>query len=403
MATRTIETETGVRPGLPSPISLAWMPRKLSVAASDSLDLIRAVATCAVMIGHLRTLFFVDLGHLSHRSWPLEALYFFSGFGHQAVIVFFVLSGFLISSTVIRSRVLGRWSWRDYAINRATRLYVVLVPGLLLGFFWDRMGSWLFAARGIYAHSLSDLGPAVPLKNLTFGTLLGNLLFLQTILCQSFGSNGPLWSLANEFWYYVLFPVSLGAGLALAVRRFRVAIPLTCLAVLIGIFVGWGIMIGFLIWLAGCGLVFLYSKVQVRSRSVALGMLCFFSILAGISLAVARNRQWDPLLSDLELGFVFALFLFALLQFQVRENSSPFSAVAHRFAGFSYSLYVLHFPFLLFFRSWLVPSERWQPTPTHLLAATSVGAASLLFAWLVSLVTEAKTDAARKWVNRLIT
>jgi hypothetical protein len=64
---------------------------------------------------------------------------------------------------------------------------------------------------------------------------------------------------------------------------------------------------------------------------------------------------------------------------------------------------VLHFPFLLFFRSWLVPSERWQPTPTHLLAATSVGAASFLFAWLVSLVTEAKTSVARKLVNRLIT
>jgi len=102
-----------------------------------------------------------------------------------------------------------------------TRLYVVLVPGLLFGFFWDRMGSWLSAARGIYAHSLSDLGPAVPLKNLTLGTLLGNLLFLQTILCETFGSNGPLWSLANEFWYYALFPVSLGAGLAWAVRRFR--------------------------------------------------------------------------------------------------------------------------------------------------------------------------------------
>ena len=92
--------------------------------------------------------------------------------------MFFVLSGFLISSTVIRSHVLGKWSWRDYAINRATRLYVVLVPGLLLGFFWDRLGSWLFSAQGIYAHSLSDLGPAVPLKNLTLGTLLGNLLFL---------------------------------------------------------------------------------------------------------------------------------------------------------------------------------------------------------------------------------
>jgi len=403
MATRTIETETGVRPELPSPISAAWMPRKLSVAASDSLDLIRAVAACAVMVGHLRTLFFVDFLHLSHKSWPLEALYFFAGFGHQAVIVFFVLSGFLISSTVIRSHVLGKWSWRDYAVNRATRLYVVLVPGLLLGFFWDRLGSWFFSAQGIYAHSLSDLGSAVPLKNLTLGTLVGNFLFLQTILCETFGSNGPLWSLANEFWYYVLFPVALVAGLAWARRRFRMAIPLTCLAIFIGVFVGRSILIGFLIWLAGCGLVFLHSKVQVRSRYAALAMLCFFSILAGAALAIARIRQWNPILSDLEVGFVFTLFLFALLQYEVREDSSLYSAVAHRFAGFSYSLYVLHFPFLLFFRSWLVPPERWQPTPIHLLYAASVGAGSLLFAWLVSLVTEARTDMARKWVNRLIT
>jgi peptidoglycan/LPS O-acetylase OafA/YrhL len=399
---RTIGTETEVRPQLPSPISVAWMPRKLPAAASHSLDAIRAVAACAVMFGHLRIFFFVDFQHLSYKSWPLEALYFFSGFGHQAVIVFFVLSGFLISSTVIRSHVLGKWSWRDYAINRATRLYVVLVPGLLLGFFWDRLGSWLFAAKGIYAHSLSDLGPAVPLKNLSLGAFFGNFLFLQTIRCEPFGSNGPLWSLANEFWYYVLFPVALGAGLAWARRRVRIAIPLTGLAIFIGIFVGRGILIGFLIWLAGCGLVFLYSRVQVPSRSAALGLLCFFSVLAGVSLAVARIRQWDPLLSDLELGFVFALFLFALLQHEVREEASPYSAVAHRFAGFSYSLYVLHFPLLLFFRAWLVPPERWQPTPIHLLCAASVGAGSLLFAWLVSLVTEARTDIARKWLNRLL-
>jgi peptidoglycan/LPS O-acetylase OafA/YrhL len=377
------------------------MPLKLTAAASDSLDLIRALAACAVMVGHLRALFFVDFRQLSHKSWPLEALYFLTGFGHHAVIVFFVLSGFLISSTVIRSHVLGKWSWRDYAVNRATRLYVVLVPGLLLGFFWDRLGSWLFAAKGIYAQPLSDLGPAVPLQNLTPGNLLGNLCFLQTILCATFGSNAPLWSLANEFWYYVLFPVALAAGLAWARRRFRLAIPFTCLAIFIGAFVGRGILIGFLIWLAGCGLVFLYSRVQIRSRFAALGLLCFASVLSGVMFAVARVLHPDPLLSDLEVGFVFTLFLFAVLQIAVRRNPSPYSTVVHRFAGFSYSLYVLHFPFVLFFRTWLVPVERWYPTPAHLLCAASIGMGSLLFAWLVSLVTEAKTDVARAHLNRL--
>jgi peptidoglycan/LPS O-acetylase OafA/YrhL len=401
MATPTIAEESGARSEPASPISSAWMPRKLSAAASDSLDLIRALAACAVMVGHLRTLFFVDFLQLSHKSWPLEALYFLTGFGHQAVIVFFVLSGFLISSTVIRSHVLGKWSWRDYVVNRATRLYVVLIPGLLLGFFWDRLGSWLFAAKGIYARPLSDLGPAVPLQNLTPGDFLGNLLFLQTILFNTFGSNGPLWSLANEFWYYVLFPVALAAGLAWASRRLRLAIPFTCLAIFIAAFIGRGILIGFLIWLAGCGLVFLYSRVQVRSRLVALGLLCLASVLSGVSFAVARVLNRDPVLSDLEVGLVFTLFLFAVLQFAVRRNSSPYSALVHRFAGFSYSLYVLHFPFLLFFRSWLVPVERWYPTPAHLLYAAFIGSGSLLFAWLVSLVTEAKTDVARAKLNRL--
>ena len=35
----------------------------------------------------------------------------------------------------------------------------------------------------------------------------GNALFLQTILVPVLGTNGPLWSLAYEFWYYAVFPL----------------------------------------------------------------------------------------------------------------------------------------------------------------------------------------------------
>ena len=51
-------------------------------AASESLDLIRAIAACTVMVGHVRALFFVDSAQLKSRSVPLQALYFFTGFGH---------------------------------------------------------------------------------------------------------------------------------------------------------------------------------------------------------------------------------------------------------------------------------------------------------------------------------
>ena len=170
----------------------------------------------------------------------------------------------------------------------------MLIPGLLLGFLWDRLGSWLFAAKEIYAHPLADLGLAVPLRNLNPGAFFGNLFFLQTILCEPFGSNGPLWSLANEFWYYLLFAVAFGAGLAFARHRLRSAIPLTCLVLLIAIFVGRGILIGFLIWLAGTTLVFLHSKIQLRSRSAVLVLPSLLSVLAGVSLCRACTPMGPP-------------------------------------------------------------------------------------------------------------
>ena len=397
----SIEAEPAIVPGVPSRLSAAWMPRTLSTAASASLDVMRTVAACAVMFGHLRTLFFVDFPHVERQGRPLQALYFLTGFGHQAVMVFFVLSGFLISSTVLRSLVSGNWSWRDYAINRATRLYVVLVPGLLLGFFWDRLGSWIFASQGIYAHPLKDLGTPVPLQNLNLPTFLGNLFFLQTIFCQTFGSNAPLWSLSNEFWYYVLFPVGLCAALAWARRRFRGAVFLTCLAAVVCFLEGLAGLLGFLIWLSGVSLVFLHSRVRINAGRISFAILLCACLLLGGTLFASRSVWEASLGSDLAVGLAFALFLFGVLLYAGGESSPHYAAVAHHLAGFSYSLYVLHFPLLLFLRCWLVPAERWQPTVSHLFDAGAVGTGCLVYAWLISLFTEKKTDVTRRRVKRL--
>lgn len=377
-----------------------WQPRKLGGAASAHLDLIRTFAAWAVMWGHLRTLFFVDFQHLQRSGWLLKAIYFFTGFGHQAVMVFFVLSGFLISSTVIKSHLSGSWSWREYALNRSTRLYVVLIPGLLSGLLWDLAGRSAFASTGIYTHPISGLGPAIAADNLTAGNFFGNLFFLQTILCPAFGSNGPLWSLANEFWYYVLFPVALSAGLAWAKKSVRVAIPLTIAAICLTAFLGLEKLIGFFIWMSGCVLVFAYSKFRMRTNSwLFLYVFASFLVLWG-TLVKARTSTSAVLGSDLAVGIAFTLFLFGILQLGIGANSPRYSGAARQFAGFSYSLYVLHFPLLLFLRSWIVPPERWQPSVRNLIFAILVGLGVLSFAWVVSLFTEGKTHEARDWVRR---
>lgn len=60
------------------------------------LDLFRGVAALMVCFGHIRNAFWVDYGDIQVKAWWHVPAYLVTGFGHQAVIIFFVLSGFLV-------------------------------------------------------------------------------------------------------------------------------------------------------------------------------------------------------------------------------------------------------------------------------------------------------------------
>jgi peptidoglycan/LPS O-acetylase OafA/YrhL len=400
------ETSIGAPVQLKHPSTLFEMRklrlRGLTPSNSAHLDLIRGLAAWAVMWDHARALLFVGYQDLQNPNRFTKVLFFFTGFGHVAVMVFFVLSGFLISSAIVGRWVAGSWSWRDYAIDRLSRLYVVLVPGLLFGFLWDKGGSYLFASIGFYTHAIEGFGLALVQNRITLGNFLGNLFFLQGILCPTFGSNGPLWSLANEFWYYVLFPVALAAGIAWAKKSMRAAIPFSILAVCVALFVGRDILLGFLVWLVGVVLVFAYSNCRFSKRPWLILYTLISSIVLSVCFTAERTRHVPLLGNDLAIGVAFGLVLFAVLQIEAGAENQLYRRIAHFLAGFSYSLYVLHFPFLLFLRYWLVPEQKWQPDLTHLFYAVIVGSAALIFAWLVSTLTEAKTPVVRHWLKSVV-
>jgi len=376
-----------------------FMPRALAPVASAHLDAIRALAAWAVMWGHVRSDFFVDFENVRAKGLAVKVLYFSTGFGHQAVMVFFVLSGFLISSSVLHGYASGRWSWREYAINRSSRLYAVLIPGLLFGLVLDRLGSTVFSASGLYSHPLDGFGSAIAQDQITVSAFIGNLFFLQTILCPTFGSNGPLWSLANEFWYYVLFPVALFAGIAWMKHSVRRAIPLTVLAAAMVVFLGRDKFVGFLIWMAGCGLVLVYSRFQNQPRPWLIPYAAISSLALVGCLVASRLGRPALLGTDLSVGIAFSLFLFGVLHVGLGKQLGLYRRSAHFFARFSYSLYVLHFPFLFFLRAWTAPIERWQPIGLHLVYGAAAGAAAVSFAWLVSTFTESRTSMLRQWMR----
>jgi peptidoglycan/LPS O-acetylase OafA/YrhL len=182
-------------------------PFRLTPSVSAHLDAVRGVAALAVMVGHVRSMFFVSYPEVLTKNFPLQAVYVLTGFAHEAVVVFFVLSGLLIGPRVLEAVSRGSWSWKQYSVHRLTRLYIVLIPALLLTAGLDRIGQSLPGAQLSYESPLPGYSGWIVTQRNGLPVFLGNVFFLERITCPPFGSDAPLWSLSFEFWYYLLFPL----------------------------------------------------------------------------------------------------------------------------------------------------------------------------------------------------
>src|ERR1700677_3754798 len=99
------------------------------------LDILRALASFFVVLSHARACFLKD--YQPGMSNLLKPLYFISSFGHESVIIFFVLSGCVVGRIVLRGMQTDSWAWRDYLFDRLTRLWIVLIPALCLTALFD--------------------------------------------------------------------------------------------------------------------------------------------------------------------------------------------------------------------------------------------------------------------------
>jgi len=120
----------------------------ISKGQSDFLNLCRWFAAVLVVIEHARSLLFVDYGSLTKPTVFHKAFYFLTGFGHEAVVIFFVISGFLVGGKAWSLWQQQRFDWRRYLADRVSRLYSVLIVALLLGAALDWTGTNYFNSFG---------------------------------------------------------------------------------------------------------------------------------------------------------------------------------------------------------------------------------------------------------------
>ena len=295
------------------------------------LEAIRGFAAAVVMLGHAR------LATAGVAAVVLST-------GQEAVIVFFLLSGFVIHHATL-GRGPGRVTFVTYFLRRFRRIYPLLGVCLALTY----ATSCLAAGRWI--------GPDVP-------QLAGNLAMFQDMAVGKRGvwvdtylGNWPLWSLAYEWWFYMLFfPVAVALAIPSAGQKYLVA-GLSVLG-----YVGYHLrpnppclyLSYFVIWWAGVELSREHActgTLTWRGQLPMLLLLAGSTLLWGVPLAGAIHRH-----SRLRLGLEPVL--------QVRHFADAAMAVGlglawykARFRGFglilgpfgvvapiAYALYICHVP-----------------------------------------------------------
>ena len=112
------------------------------------INLVRAVAALLVVVGHVRVLLFQDYASAPHSA-PMALLYAMTSLGPSAVIVFFVLSGYWVGGGALGKLRRGTFTWRGYASSRLTRLWLVLVPALILTWLVDHLRLLLRPAAAV--------------------------------------------------------------------------------------------------------------------------------------------------------------------------------------------------------------------------------------------------------------
>lgn len=283
---------------------------------SPVLDLLRALAAQAVCVGHAINFFRGD--------WMPTSLPLMQNLG---VLLFFVLSGFLIAHTLQKKAINPEYGFFQYAAERFTRIYSGLVPSLAFIMLCDT----IIGQRDSFLSLLANL-----LMNEGYRGVFPNALPREP-----FGSAPQLWTLAIE-WHIYLFA---GSAFFLLMHRGRsvllVAVLLfygqTPIHYLLGAYQADGVGRGlFALWLGGAATHPLISRLRIgRTPAMLIAVLAFSVCLA----QTQRGEEYSFL------AYALLLVAFVGLVSWSQQTNTIAKLTSERirfFADYSFTLYLTH-------------------------------------------------------------
>lgn len=261
-------------------------------------------------------------------------------------MAFFVLSGFLIGKSVCNNVSRNSvFNVENYAVDRALRLYPPLIVALILMVLLALIAPQFFPSGTRSLLTIEHVSFVRTEFVTSWRDVYGALTFLNGFKVENPLVNSPLWSLSLEAWYYVI-----AAGLFLWPSR-KV---LSAFLLVVTVYVTYKSVLFYWlapVWFSGFGLAMIHQYNPRMNNKIFGWAFAVLSISVAVSIAYSMFPQpsgnevnYEKInIFRLVSGLWFACFLALLFGGKV-----GFPKVLHAHAVYSYTLYVIHFPIMLF-------------------------------------------------------
>jgi len=271
-------------------------------------------------------------------------------FGQEVVILFFLLSGYVIGMSQIKNN----YSFKIYFKHRFWRIYSIVIPALVISYF-------------IYSYLNQNW--SIDLQQLVL-----NLFMFQDkpelkpgVFVSPLFHNEPLWSLSYEWWFYMIFFVHFKLLKTIENKTFFYIISSFIISVIgilsykliynqISLF-----LMYYYIWASGVSLYLIFSTANSKNNNISYLLFCYILLILLYGYLFVYSEQLSHYVDHpiLELRHYIASFIWILaLLFVIRYMKSSIKRnllikysvnIFAKFAPISFAFYILHYPVMLLF------------------------------------------------------
>ena len=294
-----------------------------TIKYQSNIDTLRGISILLVVIYHLK------LDILNYKFLPG---------GYLGVDIFFVISGYLITSILSLNVNNGKFDFKNFYLRRFLRIVPVYI---FVIFITLTLSYYILLPQQLVELSESSVSSIIFLSNIFFWKYLNNYYNPEAIF-------NPLlhtWSLGIEIQFYLFFPLFF-----FIIRKFTTKIYIPLLIVgLLSLLISeiashlepqvnfFGIQSRLWEFILGSLLFFLKDKINLNLNYLIKNLL--YLIILSFSILFNEYTRHPSLIT-----FLFLFFVAILILDTSKENQSYLGRVFIFFGLISYSLYLWHYP-----------------------------------------------------------